>query len=219
LVSFIAFGVCGIVAMIVEERLGAPGQAPLPERGAQRLFRFHAIWAPILYVPLLFGSTTMIAGGGAVLLDQTLGEDPRPVVLLNAPSHLPAHFFATRRQWAGAAHAPIDVLYAGLKEIELTRSAPQRLELAAPSGYFASRVERVERDPRRKPMQVGDIVETQRMRVEVLEAKDGAPTRVRFDFAQPLSDARVYAWQGRKLELLALPQLGEHVRIRAASAL
>jgi hypothetical protein len=217
LVSFIALGVCGLLALIVEERLGSPNR--LPQRGALRLFRLHAVWAPILYVPYLFGSMTMISGGGGVVLDRVLGTDQRPVLLVNAPSYLPVHFFAKKRAWFGESQPAVDVLYAGMAELELTRSAERSLELAADGGYFAGRLERLERDPRRHPLQVGEVVQVSRLRAQVLEVKDGLPTRVRFDFVQPLSDARVYAWQGRSLEPLLLPQIGAHVHIHAASAM
>jgi hypothetical protein len=110
-------------------------------------------------------------------------------------------------------------LYAGAAEIELTRSAERSLELAADGGYFAARVERIERDPSRHPLQVGEVISTSRLRAQVLEVVAGAPTRVRFDFAQPLSELRVYAWQGRSLAPLLLPPLGQHVHIQGASAL
>jgi hypothetical protein len=217
LVSFIALGMCGLLALIVEERLGKPSE--LPERGAQRLLRYHAVWAPLLYVPMLFATLTMVAGGGAIVLDEVLGSDVRPVLLVNAPGYLPVHFYARKRQWFGEPYAPIEVLYAGAAAIELTRSGDRSVELAAHGGYFASRVERIERDPRVHPLQVGEVIKTKRMRAEVLEVKDDVPTRVRFDFTDPLNAARVYAWQGRKLEPLALPQLGQRVQIRGAGAL
>jgi hypothetical protein len=218
LVSFIALGVCGIVALIVEERLGLAASG-LPQAGARRLLRYHAVWAPLLYVPFLFGSLGMIAGGGGILLDRVLGSDATPVVLVNAPSFLPIHFMARKREWLGEARPAVDVLYAGSSELQLTRTGEQSLELAAERGYFFGRFERLERDPGRRPLQVGETIQVERMRVQVLEVLDGAPTRVRFELAQPLSAARVYAWQGRKLELLALPSQGQSVRIERASTL
>jgi hypothetical protein len=218
LVSFIALGVCGLLALIVEERLGKPSE--LPERGAQRLLRFHAIWAPLLFVPLLFGaSQPMVAGGGAIVLDKVLGSDVRPVLLVNAPGYLPVHFYARKRQWFGEPYAPIEVLYAGAAQIELTRTAEQSLELAAHGGYFGSRVERIERDPRVHPLHVGEVIQTNRMRAEVIEVQDHVPTRVRFDFVENLNEARVFAWHGHDLEPLVLPQLGQRVQIRGAGAL
>ena len=218
LVSFIALGICGLLALIVEERLGEGG-GQLPQRGARRLFRLHAIWAPLLFIPFLFGSLSMIAGGGAVLLDRVLGDDPRPVLLVNAPSALPAQFFARKRQWFGEALPALDVLYAGSSEIELTRKDDRVLELVVPRGYFFGPFEQVERNPRSHPLRAGETITLAPMRVQVLGVRDGAPTRVRFELRQPLSALRVYAWQGRKLELLKLPNLGQSVHIAAASVM
>jgi hypothetical protein len=218
LVSFIALGVCGVLALIVEERLG-PQAGEMPQRGARRLWRYHAVWAPLLYVPFLFGSLSMIAGGGAIVLDRVLGADVRPVLLVNAPSYLPVHFFARKRAWYGDAHPPVDLLYAGGSEVELTRSAEQSLELVVARGYFFGRFERSDREPRRRPLRAGDVIDSARMRVVVLEVADGAPTRVRFELASPLTEARVYAWQGRKVVPLTPPKLGQTIRIQAASAM
>lgn len=218
LVSFIALGVCGIVALSVDERL-SPAASGLPQRGARRLFRYHAFWAPLLYVPFLFGSLVMIAGGGGILLDRVLGNDARPVLMVNAPSFMPIHFMARKREWFGEVRPELDVLYAGSSELQLTRTGDQSLELATARGYFFGRFERLERDPGRRPLQAGQTIQLDRMRVQVLDVQDGAPTRVGFQLAQPLSGARVYAWQGRKLELLTLPRQGESVRIEPASTL
>jgi len=218
LVSFIALGMCGLIALIVEERLG-PEAGQLPQRGARMLWRLHALWAPLLFVPLLFGSSSMIAGGGAELLDRVLGDDQRPVLLVNAPSALPAQFFAHKRDWFGQAHPSIVVLYAGSSELELTRRDDRALELLVPRGYFFGRFERIERTPSSHPLQLGETIELQYMRVQVVDVKDGVPTRVRFELGQPLSALRVYAWQGRKVELLKLPARGESVHIAPASVL
>jgi hypothetical protein len=218
LVSFSALGMCGIVALIVEERLGLRAEQ-LPQRGARRLWRLHALWAPLLFVPFLFGSVSMIAGGGAELLDRVLGDDPRPVLLVNAPSALPAQFFAHKREWFGEAHPPVEVLYAGSSAIELTRSADRVLELRVPRGYFFGRFERIERTPSSHPLQLGETIELRHMRVQVIELKDGVPTRVRFELGRSLSEVRVYAWQGRKLEPLTLPARGQSVQIAPASVM
>jgi hypothetical protein len=220
LVFFVSLGVCGLLALLIDERLRDPrGRSQGRQKGALRLLRLHAIWAPLVYIPFLFGSNSMIAGGGAVLLERTLGDDPRPVLLVNPPSYLPAHFLAAAREWRGQSHPAIDVLYGGSAELELTRIGDQSLQLTVARGYFATRVERIERDPASRPLHEAEVIPGARMRTQVLEVKNGAPTRVRFDFSEPLSSMRVYAWQGRRLELLALPKLGEQTHIQPASAL
>jgi hypothetical protein len=195
-------------------------EGALPRAGARRLFRYHALWAPALYLPFLFGSMANIAGGGAVALDRALStQDLRPVVLINAASHLPVHFLGAMRRWRGEPSPVVDLLYCGGAEVALRRVAQRSLELHVERGYLASPFERIDRDPRQRPMRVGEVVELSRMRATVLAARDGAPTRVRFDFAGDLPADRVYAWSGRELAPLALPRIGETVRVAPASAM
>jgi hypothetical protein len=217
LVAFIALGVCGLLALIMEERLGP--NSVLPQRGARHLFRYHALWAPILCVPISFGAHGMFVGGGGALLDKVVGADMRPVLLLNVSSTLPVHFFSTKRRWFGEARPTLDVLYSGASDLVIERPGEQTLVLTAARGYMASRYERLERDPSRHPLQAGEVVEVQRMRAEVLEVKGGAPTRVRFDFVRPLDELRAFAWQGHALEAVALPAVGGRLELSGAAVL
>lgn len=57
------------------------------------------------------------------------------------------------------------------------------------------------------------------MRVRILDVREGAPTRVRFDFARPLAESRLYAWSGRALAPLPAPEIGRWMRLAPASAL
>jgi hypothetical protein len=50
----------------------------------------------------------------------------------------------------------------------------------------------IERDPRRRPLRAGQVIRNTRLRVQILELRGGAPTRVRFDFTAPLSNVRIY---------------------------
>lgn len=217
MVSFVALGVCGLCAMFIDERLSARG-ASLPQKGARRLLRFHAIVAPLLYVPYLFGAMTMVAGGGGLLLDRTLGDDPRPVVLVNTPSFLPAHFFAEARQWRGEPHPTIDVLYGGGTPLELTRTGERTLQLtAAKDNVVAGSIIGTGRASPSNPLHLNEVIPGERMRTQVLDVKAGVPTRVRFDFIEPLESMRIYSWQGRRLELLPLPAIGQRTQIQPPS--
>jgi hypothetical protein len=221
LVSFIAFGVCGLVALIVQERLapGAPEQRR-PTSGAVRLFRMHAMWAPLLYVPLLFGSMSMVAGGGVAALDQAVGPgDFRPVLLINAASELPVHFFGAMRRWRKQPSPTIDLLYGGGADVELRRTAERSLELTVARGFFACAVERIARDPGRRPLRAGEVIELSRMRARILAVRDGAPTRVGFDFTTSLDGRRILAWSGRELRRVVLPPIGGELHVPAATAL
>lgn len=218
LVSFIAFGVCGIVAAIVIERL-APENKALPRTGAVALLLMHAVVAPLLFIPYLFGTMTMILGGGAVVLAEAVGDDLRPVLLVNAPSHLPVHFLGQQRQWRKQPHLPIDLLYAGGQKVALTRSGENSLDLAVERGYFASVFERGERDPSISPLRVDDEIALDRMLVRVLSERSGMPTLVRFQLERALSENRLFAWQGRELRELPLPRIGETLQIAPASGM
>lgn len=63
------------------------------------------------------------------------------------------------------------------------------------------------------------VATTERMRVEILELRDDAPVRLRFDFIEPLRDVRLYVWKGRRVELLPLPNIGTTTHVPAASAM
>jgi hypothetical protein len=132
----------------------------------------------------------MILGGGAVALADALGEEQCPVLLVNAPSHLPVHFLVQMREWNRQPHLPIDLLYSGASDVLLTRTSEQSLELAVERGYFASVFERGERDPNISPLRVGDEIALGRMLVRVLAEHDGMPSRVRFELASPLDHHR-----------------------------
>lgn len=217
LVSFIALGVCGLVALVVEQRLGAAQLKP--RKGALRLLRYRVVWAPILFVPLLFTSNGAAAGGGGRVLDGVIAQDERHVLLINAPTDLPAHFVASKRRWLGEPKPAIDLLYAGGNDVELTRTGERTLELTVAAGYFQGRIEQIGRDPRRSPFQVNDAIAAVRMRAQVLAVKGGAPTRVRFDFTEPLSEALVLAWQGKTVAPIELPKVGQSIQIQRASIL
>jgi hypothetical protein len=218
LVSFIAFGVCGLLAIIVLERL-APENQVLPRTGAKRLLVLHAVVGPALFIPYLFTPMTMSLGGGAGALADALGDDQRPVLLVNAPFYLPVHFFGQMRHWNKQPRPPIDLLYSGAKEVALARTDENSLELFVEGGYFDSTFERLERDPSLSPMHVGDEIELATMLVRVLAERDGKPTHVRFELASTLGDRRLFAWQGHKLEELNIPSVGETLQIARASGM
>jgi hypothetical protein len=215
MVSFVALGMCGLIALIVEERLG-PARGDAKQKGARRLLFLHAVWAPLLFIPYLFGAMVLVAGGGGLLLDRSLGDDPRSVVLVNAPAFLPVHFFTSRRAWFGRPHPAIDLLYGGSAELELKRTGEQTLQLSAASGYETPLS--LDRAPNR-PLHAGEVISTARMRAQVLEMHDESPTLIRFDFTEPLHSVRLCVWNGRRIDQVPLPNIGAKMHIPAASAL
>jgi len=69
------------------------------------------------------------------------------------------------------------------------------------------------------PLHLHEVIPGARMRTQVMEVKAGVPTRVRFDFLEPLESMRIYSWQGRRLELLPLPGIGERAQIQPPSTM
>jgi len=66
---------------------------------------------------------------------------------------------------------------------------------------------------------VGEVISAVRMRTQIVEVKDGAPTCVRFDFTEPLSQAHVLTWQGRSIVTMELPKIGESTQLERASVI
>ena len=67
----------------------------------------------------------------------------------------------------------------------------------------------------RNPLTPGDVIEVDGMRVTVLDARGGDPTRLRFEFAQSLDDPSYVFLHAtpRGLERVALPPVGGRLRL------
>ena len=216
LVGFIALGVCGILAEVIHGRFGSENLR-LPQRGARLLYQLHALWAPLCFIPWLFGSLTLVAGGGAVVLDGLPSADLRQAVLINAPSHLPVHFLRAMRRFRGEAPPTVDLLYSGGSPFTLRRPDARSLELEVAQGFFATTIERVDRDPTQHPLPAHAMVDLPRLRVEILEAIDGRPTRVRYLFPAPLEARPLLVWRARVPERLIPPPVGAQIDVPALS--
>jgi hypothetical protein len=222
LVFFVALGCAGLLALAVTQRLGPEG-ASLPRTAAARLYRLHALYLPLLFVPTLFSTASANAvGGGTMALADALPVESRAVVLLNAPSELQGYFqqFIRRRRGLPPL-ASLDLLYAGSQPVEVLRSGERSLELSVARGYLAATLERLVRDPEQAPFQRDDVVQLPRLRATVLEVgANGAPTRVRFDFPAPLERCRLdfMVWEGRKPRAWSPPPLHARVQLEALHA-
>jgi hypothetical protein len=217
LVVFISFGISGLLAQVITQRLDAHN-LELPRAGARRLFYLHALVGPLLFVPGLFGWMTNAVGGGAIALERALPRDAaHGVLLINGPSHLPVYFQRLMRERAGVQTVPfIDMLYAGSSPIQLWRSAERSLELQVDRGYMATILERHANDLAKHPFRQGQTIDTARLHITVLEVnEDGAPTRVRFDFGFDLDDGQVLPmiWEGHEPKPWRLPAVGQRVEL------
>lgn len=220
LVFFINFGISGLLAKLIVQRLDRHNLT-LPRVGARRLFYLHAVGAPLIYFPFLLGSyTTNGFAGGAAALEQALprgGE--QGVVLLNAPMHIPVQLQRQMREHVNAPTVPfVHLLYEGSAPATVVRTAARTLELDASRGYLASTFVRTARDPAVRPFHPGDMVTLPRMRVTVLEVtSEGAPKRVRFDFHEAMEQHRLMEWIGDEPRLRAWPSIGERIELPAVS--
>jgi hypothetical protein len=220
LAFFVAFGTGGLLARCIREQLGSldPGA---PRKRAAWLFRMHALWLPLAFVPLLFVQNGLAAGGGAVVLDRVVPRAAaQSVVLINAPSALPVHFQSVMRAYeTGRAGPPVDLLYAGTEPVFVRRLGAHALELSVASGFLHSPVAGATRDVRQRPFFVGDTLELPRMRVQVLEVRNGDPIRVRFDLSAAAPEPLIYAWEGREPRVWRLPEQGARVELKRLSLL
>jgi hypothetical protein len=219
LVMFISFGVSGLIAQIIVQRLGANDNA-LPRAGARRLFYLHALLAPALYVPWLFGWMTNALGAGALALERALPRDgAHGVLLVNGPAHLPVFFQRLMRERAGVQTVPfIDMLYAGASTVEVRRSGPRTLELDVEQGYLSTIIERHANDLSKHPFQVGQTIDTDRLHITLLETTaNGAPKKVRFDlgFDPDSGEVLPMVWEGHTVRPWRVPALGESVQLAA----
>jgi hypothetical protein len=146
---------------------------------------------------------------------------PNRVVVVNLPVELLTMYTNVRlgEQSAMDPHRSMHQLYAGSARLTATRIAPDTLELRATPGWGQKPIERIfcaERDLPRAGAQreVADM----RIRVEESDA-NGAPTRVRFQFASPLeaTERAWFAWQGNGIVPWQPPALGQSVELPALS--
>jgi hypothetical protein len=220
LVFFVSLGTSAIIALLLAERFD-PLNFALPREGAKRLFRIHAIYLPITFVPMLFsfGVASAAGGGTTALADALPSSGERGVVLLNVPLLTQLYYQKQIRVRRGLPELPfLDVLYAGGQPIEMRRSSERSLEVEVARGYFAATIENFVRNPARRPFRAGDVVQLPRMRVTVLAVNgDGAPTRVRFEWNDVLERLGFawMAWDGRAPKAWPLPPVGGHATLPA----
>jgi hypothetical protein len=218
LVFFVGVGTCGLLALIMQSHTDAQGA--LGKRSVRVLWTLHGLVNPALFVAMLFGTMSQVAGGGALALDRALPlRADAHVVLLNGPSHLPVHFQRRMRAFRGESRIPrVDMLYAGASNAVVRRVSETTLELAVERDWLGT-IGALTRDLSRAPFRAGEVLSRPRMRITILEVTArGGPKRMRFEL-QPDPDRQLlfYAWRGRTPAPIALPPVGESLMLRGVS--
>jgi hypothetical protein len=217
LVFFVGFGTTGLLGQLLANRLDAPGR--VGRWWLRQLWRWHALYAPVLFVVGLFSCMATLLGGGASALERAVPQAEEPVVvLLNSPSCLLPHFVNHMRAYAGRPNPHVIALYAGNADVSVTRQDPRSLELFVARGWLATPIERLLRDPRHAPFAVGQTLSLRDVQVSVRAVNaDGAPTRVQFRFQHALDSARLrlLIWRDKAPVPWTPPAIGEVAMLQA----
>ncbi len=217
---FVAFGVYGVLGPWVARDYHT--RERVRRTVVRSLWRMHAVWMPLVFVPSLFTCATLFAGGGANALDRIVPRAARPIVIiLNAPTPQVPWFQAAMRTHGGGVSPPVFTLYAGTQALEVERYADRGLELHAARGWITTPFERI-RDLKRAPFHSGDRIALTHLTVEVREVNaEGAPTRVRFMFDRSLDDPSLTfrSWAGPEVTRWNPPPTGRRVQLTRARML
>jgi hypothetical protein len=172
---FVAFGMFGILGPWVARDYHAPER--LRRIVVRFLWRVHAVWLLLLFVPSLFTYAMLFVGGGANALDRVAPRAAAPItILLNAPTPQVPWDEAAMRANRGGIAPPVFTLYAGTQALEVVPYAERGLELHAARGWITSPFERI-RDLRRAPFRAGDRIALAHLTVEVREVNAEARRR------------------------------------------
>jgi hypothetical protein len=216
LTGFVGLGSAGVVALLLTPVI----TEGTDERRLKLLYRIHAVWRPLLFVPSLFIPYGMAAGGGAMVLDRDLPRDAsQTIVLLNAPCALLVHHFGRLRVARGLPPPRLLLLSSGISPVSVRRLDDRQLELEVPRGFLRLIADQVARDVRNNPFRAGDVIDLNDARVTILAVAAGDPTRVRFELFDAGALGRIYAWQGREVRPFRLPAPGDVAQLPALSLL
>ncbi len=184
-------------------------------RGLIGLILFaNLILAPLVFVP--YGLANKLLEGPHEALAATLPDD-RDCVVLNLPAEINGLYGqALRERDGGRWPARVYTLYAGRDPLEVTRVDARTLELHSEAGWAAEQIDRFARDWR-EGFAVGDEVELDRARVEIVElGDDGRPRRIPVRFERDLDELEIFAFDPTLARWQ--PKLGERASFTAAVA-
>ncbi|HLK40860.1 MAG TPA: hypothetical protein VKU41_29100 [Polyangiaceae bacterium] len=217
-------GLMGLIARLCGEVDGGagPSAARATRWIAGTCLVIHGIASPLLLPMRAFGFAALHDNYERVVA--TLPDDPaiskKTLVLVNAPNDLVAAMLPVLQMARGApVAAHTYLLYSGLGDVEVTRAGLASLELTSHNGWLASVTDRTLRST---PFAVGQHVELDRMRVDVLAVTpDARAARVRFTFPERLEDPSLVfvTWGLRGLSPVQPPALGTTTIVPAAPLL
>lgn len=194
-------GSAGLVALAWTHRAKLDGRV---RRGlVSFMLGCQLILAPLLFVPVVLAAPLLDGPSQrlADAVDSPTIAAPKLRVVVNAPSEMSLLYPRAIRANAGLDPGPPTyVLFAGLDAVEVERVGQRSLELRAADGWAASHIDRFSRNWAREAFAVGELVELELARVEVVEVEaDGRPTHIRVDFGVALDDVELLAFDGREL--------------------
>lgn len=154
-------------------------------------------------------------------LSWELPENPNGTtpVLINPPLSSAGGYINGARAYHGLpVAAKTWLLASGSRPLTLTVINTRTFDLASERGLYDAEQEGLLRGPQ-APLAEGDSLRLPGVIITVMDARDGVPTRARFQFAQPVdSDAyRFYLWNNGKVTECRLPERGKPVTLMLGS--
>lgn len=213
LLFFVGFCSMGLIGCLAASPLGTARRLALGG-----LLVVHLAVAPAVSYVFLDGQNRaarrMEVASASVSDDAELGR--RDLILVNPTDsvYLTTSIFTMR--WADGRAAPrrVRVLSNGLTDVRVARVGENALLVEPVAGLFPDPFSRYHRSNER-PFRVGDLVELDDLRVEVLGLDpDGrGPSSIRYDFNEPLEAERYLwmAWNGNYYEEWTPPGIGNAV--------
>ncbi|HVL02116.1 MAG TPA: hypothetical protein VM553_20000 [Dongiaceae bacterium] len=177
-----------------------------------------ALLLPVEAVSMRLAGDGMINRGA---LSWNLPDDPKSTtpILLNPPLSSAGGYINGVRAYRGMpVAAKTWLLASGTRPLTMTVIGNRAFDLASEQGLYDPVQEGLLRGPQ-APLAEGDSMRLSGMIVTVMDARDGVPTRARFQFAQPLDSGayRFYHWAGGQILDCALPLKGASVVVRLDS--
>jgi hypothetical protein len=177
-----------------------------------------ALLLPLEAFSMRLGGDNLINTGALAwqLPDEPNGTTP---ILLNPPLSSAGGYINGVRAYHGLpVAAKTWLLASGTRPLTLTVISTRAFDLASDRGLYDPQLEGLLRGPQ-APLAEGDSVRLSGMIITVMEARDGVPTRARYQFAQPLTSSayRFYHWSGGKVLDCRLPEKGQPLQIQLDS--